>query len=33
MGRVALCSNELESRAKYLQNQVIPDNYMGDYLV
>lgn len=33
MNRVALCQNDSVCRANYLQNFILPDNYMGDYTV
>lgn len=33
MNKIVLCHNDGVSRAKYLENQTLPDNYMGDYTV
>ncbi len=33
MNRVVLCQSDAVSRANYLQNLTLPDNYMGDYTV
>ena len=33
MNRIVLCHNDAGSRANYLQNQTLPDNYMTDYTV
>lgn len=33
MKRVVMCHSAAQSRANYLQSQVLPDNYMGDYTV
>ncbi|BHH85934.1 hypothetical protein [Desulforhopalus sp. 52FAK] len=31
MSRIPLCSDDVRSRALYLQNKVLPHNYMGDF--
>lgn len=31
MSRIPLCSDDMKSRALYLQNRVLPTNYMGDF--
>ena len=31
MGRIPICSDDVRSRALYLQDRVLPDNYMGDF--
>ncbi len=31
MSRIALCSDNVKSRAGYLQHRGVPDNYMGDF--
>lgn len=33
VNRIVLCHNDAVSRANYLQNLTLPDNYMGDYTV
>lgn len=33
MNRIVLCQSDAVSRANYLQNLTLPDNYMEDYTV